>query len=106
MDRKYPANFFWTQLLFSLFVHHIYLCLPGLTLLIVGIWIHPCLYVGICLLVLDAALSLASALKSRYVVLTSDNPNFCEAQDALMSENWRENLQRLVDKNTKGENQT
>ena len=97
MDKKYPSSLFWTQLIMDFLVRHIYLCIPGFTLVIVGIWVRPCLYIGIGFLLLDAGLSLFSALRTRSVFLNSNDPNFKEAQDAVLSANWDQNLRDLVE---------
>lgn len=97
MDGEYPKSLFLTVFFSNFLVKHIYLALPGLTLLIVGIWVKPCLYIGLAFLALDLILSLLGALQNRKVFLTSDNPNFREAQEAILSQNWRENMKKMVE---------
>lgn len=103
MKGKYPASLFWTLLITNILVKHIYLFIPATTLLIVGIWVRPCLYIGLGLLLLDIGLSLFSALHNRHVFLTSDDPNFREAQEAILSENWKENLDRMLESNNESD---
>ena len=104
MQEKYPRSLFWTVFLTNFFAKHVYLALPGFTLLIVGIWTRPCLWIGLGLLVLDACLSLTQALHTRKAFLTSDDPNFQPFRDAVLSENWRQNIDNLVrEKQSDGE---
>ncbi len=103
MDKRYPKDLFWFHFFQTFLFHHIFLWLPGITLLIVGIWVRPCLYVGLGFLVMDLIASYLNAVRTRDVFLNSDNPNFKEAQDAVLSENWRENLQQMAE-NKSGEN--
>ncbi len=103
MEEKYPRSLFWTVFLTNLFAKHIYLALPGFTLLMVGIWTRPCLWIGLGLLALDVCLSLMQAIKTRKIFLSSDDPNFQPFRDAVLSENWRQNFDELICEMQSGE---
>lgn len=71
MEQKHTVSLFWTFFLGYLVVGFIHLFLPGVILLIAGIWVRPCLYIGLCLLVLDLIFSLRLAIpKHRVIVYT------------------------------------
>ncbi|MBO4289907.1 MAG: hypothetical protein J5865_07405 [Lachnospiraceae bacterium] len=97
MEKEYPASLFWTNLIITFLANHIYLTLPGLVLVVVGVWVRPCLYIGLGLLLLSSGLSLNTALTNRRVFLDSEDPNFQEVREAVLSENWRENVIELVE---------
>lgn len=103
MEGKYPRSLFWITFLTNFFAKHVYLALPGFTLLIVGIWTRPCLWIGLGLLVLDVCLSLMQAIQTRKVFLTDDSSNFQPFRNAVLSENWRQNLDDLVREKQSGE---
>ena len=105
MDKKYPKDLFWINFLQKFLISHIFLWLPGVTLLIAGIRVRPCLYVGLGFLIIDLIISFLGALRNRNVFLNSDNPNFKAPQDAVLSENWRENLRHIVESKSEEDKQ-
>ncbi|MBQ8344712.1 MAG: hypothetical protein IJY42_00395 [Clostridia bacterium] len=83
-NRKYPTSLFLIGLITNILFHFFWLLIPGVILLMVGIWIRPCLYIGLVLLVADVVLSLIEQFQIRQAFLTeSDNPDFQAFQDAL-----------------------
>lgn len=64
--------------------HFFYLSFPGIILCLVGIWVKPCLWVGLAILLLGLILSIIEQLCIRKVAVTkSDNPKFNELMDAF-----------------------
>jgi len=55
-----------------------FLFLPSIILLIVGIWVKWCLFVGVALLLLDVIISLIEQIQIRNATINSDNPSFKE----------------------------
>lgn len=99
MKRAYPAYLFWMGFVGNLFGRFFYLFIPAVILLIIGIWIPVCLLTGIVLLAVDVAVSFTAQLIIRKTVLKeSDNPNFREFQNAVLSPNWREELAQFREK--------
>lgn len=102
---KYPIGLFaWgvvTDFLFRFF----WLSVPCVVLLIVGIFVRPCLYIGLFLLALDLILSFAAQIQIRNTFLKdSDNPDFSKFQDALSKDgNWIENTKAFVEDQINGE---
>ena len=98
-NRRYPASLFLIGFVINVFLHFFWLFLPGVVLLIVGIFVKPCLYMGLTVLVLDIILSLVEQLKIRQAFLEeSDNPDFMAFQDALSKEgNWKDQIGELLD---------
>ena len=66
--------------------------------LIIGIFVEPCLFVGLALLLIDIVLSLIEQLRIRKAFLEeSDNPDFRAFQDALSKDgNWKDNVSELL----------
>ena len=93
---KYPMSLFWMGFFLN-FIKNILLLLPGVILLIVGIWVKWCLVAGLCLLALDLILALAEQLRLRHAALNSDDPNFKEWQEAMLSPDWKDNVIELVE---------
>ena len=84
MKRKYPAKFFWLFVLTNFLFHFFYLFLPGLLLCIVGIWITPCLWIGLAILLVDLILSILEQMRIRKAAITpSDNQDFNAFMDAF-----------------------
>ena len=93
-NRKYPIGLFITGFITNILFHFFWLSIPCLILLIVGIFVKPCLYIGLAVLLLDIVLSLIEQIRIRKAFLAeSDNPDFKEFQDALSKDgDWRENM--------------
>jgi len=73
------------------------LFLPSIILLIVGIWVKWCLFVGVALLLLDVIISLIEQIQIRNTTINSNNPNFKEWQDAILSSDWKNNIMDLTE---------
>ena len=95
-DKKYPVSLFVIGFIMNL-IKNFFLFYPGLILLFIGIWLDVCLKIGVCLLLADVAVSLIEQIQIRNTILNSDNPEFEEFQNAMLSGNWRENIQDLVE---------
>ncbi len=97
-NRKYPTSLFIIGLITNILFHFFWLFLPCIILLIVGIFVKPCLYIGLALLLIDIVLSLIEQFRIRQAFLEkSDNPDFRAFQDALSKdENWKDNLGELL----------
>ncbi|MCH5198017.1 MAG: hypothetical protein J1E34_03830 [Oscillospiraceae bacterium] len=93
---KYPANLFRTGFFMNM-IKNFYLLFPAIILLIVGIWVKWCLFLGLALLALDIIISLAEQLQIRNAALNSSNPNFKKWQDAILSPNWKDNIINLTE---------
>lgn len=82
--RRYPLSLFVVGFLANLLFHYFWLFIPGLLLLIVGIWVDWCLYAGLALLGIDILLSFAEQMKIRQTALSdSDNEQFRHFQEAI-----------------------
>ena len=97
-NRKYPTSLFIIGFITNILFHFFWLFIPCIILLIVGIFVKPCLYVGLALLLIDILLSLIEQFRIRQAFLEeSDNPDFREFQDALSKDgNWRDNIGELL----------
>ena len=93
-NRKYPTSLFIIGFITNILFHFFWLFIPCIILLIVGIFVKPCLYVGLALLLIDILLSLIEQFCIRQAFLKeSDNPDFQAFQDALSKDgNWRDNI--------------
>ena len=95
-DNKYPVSLFVIGVLMNL-TKNFFLFLPSIILLIVGIWVKWCLFVGVALLLLDVIISLIEQIQIRNATINSDNPNFKEWQDAILSSDWKNNIMDLTE---------
>ena len=97
-NRKYPTSLFIIGFITNILFHFFWLFIPCIILLIVGIFVKPCLYVGLALLLIDILLSLIEQFRIRQAFLKeSDNPDFQAFQDALSKDgNWRDNIGELL----------
>ena len=97
-NRKYPTSLFIIGFITNILFHFFWLFIPCIILLIVGIFVKPCLYVGLALLLIDILLSLIEQFRIRQAFLKeSDNPDFQAFQDALSKDGkWRDNIGELL----------
>ena len=97
-DRKYPTSLFIIGFITNILFHFFWLFIPCIILLIIGIFVEPCLFVGLALLLIDIVLSLIEQLRIRKAFLEeSDNPDFRAFQDALSKDgNWKDNVSELL----------
>ena len=97
-NRKYPISLFIIGFITNILFHFFWLFIPCIILLIIGIFVEPCLFVGLALLLIDIVLSLIEQLRIRKAFLEeSDNPDFRAFQDALSKDgNWKDNVSELL----------
>lgn len=95
-DKKYPVSLFVIGVLMNL-TKNFFLFFPSIVLLIVGIWVKWCLFIGAALLLLDVIISLIEQIQIRSATINSDNPNFKEWQDAILSSDWKNNVKDLIE---------
>ena len=95
-DNKYPVSLFVIGVLMNL-TKNFFLFLPSIILLIVGIWVKWCLFVGVALLLLDVIISLIEQIQIRNATINCDNPSFKEQQDAILSSDWKNNIMDLTE---------
>lgn len=93
---KYPASLFVIGVLTNL-IKYFFLFFPSIILLILGIWVKWCFFVGAALLLLDVIISLIEQIKIRSAVINSDSPDFKEWQDAILSFDWKNNVMNLTE---------
>ena len=97
-NRKYPTSLFIIGFITNILFHFFWLFIPCIILLIIGIFVKPCLYIGLALLLIDFLLSLIEQFRIRQAFLEeSDNPDFRAFQDALSKDgNWKDNIGELL----------
>ena len=93
-NRNYPTALFIMGLITNILFRFSWLFVPGIILSIIGIFINPCLYIGLALLLIDIAISLIEQIKIRQVFLKgSDDPDFQAFQDAVSKDgDWKDNI--------------
>lgn len=94
---KYPASLFIGGLFLNL-LRYFWLLIPAILLLVVGIFIRVCLYIGMCGLILALVLSFVEQLRMRSVVLHLSDQ---EWKDAILSKNWAKNILSLTEEKIK-----
>lgn len=99
MKRKYPTELFVIGFITNLIFRFFWLFVPGVILLIVGIFSRSFLYIGLTVLLFDIIVSLIEQFRIRAACLSdTDNPDFRGFQDALSKDgNWNENLTEFVE---------
>jgi hypothetical protein len=97
-NRKYPTSLFVIGFITNILFHYFWLFLPCVVLLIIGIFVKPCLYIGLVILLIDIVLSFIEQIRIRQTVLKeSDNPDFRAFQDALSKDgDWKDNIGELL----------
>ena len=97
-NRKYPTSLFIIGFVTNILFHFFWLFIPCVILLIIGMFVKTCLYIGLALLLIDILLSLIEQFRIRQACLEeSDNPDFRAFQDALSKGgNWRDNIGELL----------
>ncbi len=95
-DNKYPVSLFLIGVLMNL-TKNFFLFFSSIILLIVGIWVKWCFFVGVALLLIDVIISLIEQIQIRSATINSDNPNFKEWQDAILSSDWKNNVMDLIE---------
>ena len=93
-DRKYPTGLFIIGFITNLLFRFFWLFVPGVVLLMIGIFVKSCLHIGLALFLLDIVISLIEQIRIRKTVLgESGSSDFKAFQDALSKEgNWKDNL--------------
>ena len=98
MKSNYPAKLFWFFVFTNFLFHFFYLSIPGMILCIIGIWVKPCLWIGLAVLGLDAILSIIEQLRIRKAAVTSsDNPQFNAFMDAFYGPDGLDAAGKIVD---------
>lgn len=95
-DKKYPISLFVMGFIMNLFKNFILLLL-GVVFLIIGIGVQWCLNLGLGLLLLNVAISFVQQIQIRNTTLSSDDPDFQQWQDAMLSPDWMENIQKMTE---------
>ena len=106
MNKKYPLSLFLIGFVMNIFGRFFFLFLPALIFLIGGIWNKVSFYIGAILLIFDVVLSFIEQLKIRSTTLNSDDPNFKEFQEAILSPDWKNNIKEIVEDKIEDENDT
>ena len=89
-NRNYPISLFIIGFITNILFHFFWIFIPCIILLIIGIFVNPCLFIGLALLLIDIVLSLIEQLRIRQAFLKkSDNPDFRAFQEALSKDGSR-----------------
>lgn len=87
MKRKYSLKLFLFGFITNILFRFFWLFVPGVILLIVGIFIDRCSYIGFVLLGIDIVISFVDQMKIRRTMLSeSDNEQFRNFQDVISKE--------------------
>ena len=95
--RHYNRKLFWIGFLMNI-VRLFFLFIPALILIIVGIWVKTCLFIGLALLALVIIIAFVQQMIIKRTAETSDNPNFVPFAESMCSDNWQENVFNMVNK--------
>jgi len=95
-DKKYPISLFIMGFFMNLFKNFI-LILLGVIFLVIGIGVQWCLILGVGLLLLNVVISFGQQIQIRNTTLSSDDPDFQQWQDAMLSPDWMENIKEMTE---------
>lgn len=97
-EKKYPIGLFVFGFFQNLLFHFFWLFVPAVIMLIVGIFVKACLYIGLGILLIDVIASFIEQLLIRRAFLSdSDNPDFKAFQEALSADDdWKDNVRDYV----------
>ncbi len=107
MKKRYPLKLFLMGFLMN-FLRRPLLLLLSIVLLIFGIWVDSCKYIGGVLLAIDFALALGTQIV--YVMYTmrdsdEDDQGWTDFQNAVHSKDWKNNMIDFVQSRMTDENQ-
>lgn len=96
---RYPFRLFIVGFIGNILFRYFWLLIPSIILMIIGIFVKWCLYVGLVLLVIDLFASFIDQMTIRKTMLSdSDNEQFRNFQDALSKDaDVFENIRDFVD---------
>lgn len=97
---KYPFSLFIIGFITCAIFRFFWLFLPSMVLMMVGLFVTPCLYIGLLVLALDIVLSLVEQLRLRRTFLKeSDSSDFNEfAKSVSQSEDWRDGVASFLER--------
>jgi len=100
-ERRYPFSLFLIGFITNILFHFFWLFIPSIILLIVGIWVDWCLYVGLAILTGNIIISFAEQVRIRHTMLIdTDNEELSRFRDAVLDDgNVFENVRRYVEDN-------
>ena len=103
--KKNHTKMFWLFVIMDFLFHFFYLLIPGIVLCIIGIWLKPCLWIGLVLLGIDMILSILKQLRVCNASGThSDNHEFNELMDAFYGPDGINAVRKIVSEKIKVEN--
>lgn len=87
-ERKYPTKLFVIGFLIGVIIYRFYLFFPSIILLIAGIYVKPCYYIGCIILLIDLIISFIWQIRIRNLVLNdNNNPSIQRFQEAFTGDN-------------------
>ena len=95
-DKKYPITLFLMGVVMNLLKNFILLLL-ALVFLVIGIGVQWCLELGLGLLALNVVIAFVQQLQIRNTTLSSDNLDFQQWQEAMLSPEWMKNIKEMTE---------
>lgn len=95
-DKKYPISLFVMGVVMNLF-KNLVLLLLALIFLVIGIGVQWCLELGLGLLLLNVVIAFVQQLQIRNTTLSSDDPDFQQWQEAMVSADWIKNIKEMTE---------
>lgn len=78
--------------------HFFYLSFPSIIFCLIGIWVKPCLWIGLSIGLFDLILSIIEQLRIRNAAVTqSENPEFNELMDAFYGPDGLNAVGKILD---------
>lgn len=95
MKKKYPLSLFIMGFVLNMVRGAVFIAI-AVTLMIVGIWLRPCLYIGLGLIAVVIIVSLIMQLRYRHAILYSNDPELESVREAILNGDWKGNIKELV----------
>lgn len=92
--KRYPASLFISGLFLSL-LRLFWILIPAIVLLVIGLFVKICLFIGGGLIALALTLALIDQIRMIYFVRHGNMPG--KWQDAIFSKDWKENVIALTE---------
>lgn len=103
-DKKYPISLFVMGVVMDL-LKNFMLLLLALIFLVIGIGVQWCLELGLGLLVLNVVISFVQQIQIRNTTLSSEDPDFGQWQEAMLSPDWMQNIKEMTESKIREHNE-
>ena len=95
MKAKYDNGLFMAGVCLN-FIKNVFIWIPAIILLFVGVWVKVGLYIGITLLILNIIVAFIEQFHIKSCVENSDTPEFEPWKEIMTSDNWKDDVKDKI----------